>query len=64
MGLGSIAAISLAGLLFLKLFPGLEGDPLNADLRGLDGSPENIRALAADAGIPQDWADFWWQKPG
>ena len=58
MGLGSIAAISLAGLLFLRLFPGIEGDPLAADLRNLNGSPENIRALAADAGIPQDWADF------
>ena len=31
---------------------------LEADLSNLDGSPEEIRRLAYEAGLPDDWADF------
>jgi len=49
-------SIALTGNLIAKRKREAAGFP--ADLEGLDGSPENIRALCADAGLPSDWATF------
>ena len=53
---GVLAAFAAFGL-WRVLFPGGHGT-LEASLGDLDGSPEEIRRLAYDAGLPDDWADF------
>lgn len=56
---GAIIGLGVASILFLRFHEGLEDrDPMRADLRDLDGTPEAIRRLCDSAGIPGDWADF------
>ncbi len=52
-----IGILAAAGL-YHAWGAGPSGGSLAADLDDLDGSPQAIRELAADAGLPDDWADF------
>ena len=53
---GGVLAVLAAFGVWRLISP--EPGTLEADLSNLDGSPDEIRRLAYEAGLPDDWADF------
>ena len=53
-----LIALAIGATVHMKARKRREASGYPAKLEDLDGSPENIRALCADASLPEDWATF------